>query len=74
MTSVVALLFLFSACTTSSTPEIVQSESYKLGVQDGCATASGTYTKNSDSFNNDIEYADGWYAGRKNCNPMNSKE
>ena len=63
---------LFTACTSSS-PVVVQSPSFKLGSQDGCATAKGTYIKNSHSFNNDKEYQNGWYAGRKNCNPVQAK-
>ncbi len=70
---IVTVSLLFTACTSSSIPEPVQSPSYKLGVQDGCATANGAYTKNSDSFNNDKEYHDGWFSGRKNCNPSQAK-
>ena len=63
---------LFTACTSS---EILapESPSFKLGVQDGCATATGTYTKSSDSFNNDTDYAEGWFSGRKKCNPVQSR-
>ena len=64
---------LFTACTSSSLPAPVQTPSFKAGSQDGCATAKGTYTKNSHSFKNDKEYQNGWYAGRKNCNPSQAK-
>lgn len=63
------LVLLFTACTSSSIPVVPQSPSFKLGTQDGCATAKGNYTKNSDSFNNNQDYKNGWYSGRKNCNP-----
>ena len=45
---------LFTACTSSA--PVVQSPGFKAGSQDGCATANGTYTKNSASFTNDKEY------------------
>ena len=61
---------LLGAC--SSAP-IIESPSFKLGSQDGCATAKGDYAKNSNSFNNDKDYQNGWYAGRKSCNPSQSK-
>ncbi len=62
---------LFTACTSSA--PVVQSPSFKAGSQDGCATASGNYTKNSDSFNNNKDYQDGWFHGRKKCNPAQAK-
>jgi len=69
--SFVASSLLFTACTSSA--PVVQSPSFKAGSQDGCATANGTYTKNSHSFSNDKEYQNGWYAGRKNCNPQSKQ-
>ncbi len=68
---IAAASLLLGACTSSA--PVVQSPSFKSGSQDGCATANGTYTKNSASFNNDKEYQNGWYAGRKNCNPSQAK-
>ena len=64
---------LFTACTSSSLPVNAQTPSFKSGSQDGCATAAGTYTKNSDSFNNNKDYQDGWFNGRKKCNPDQEK-
>ena len=61
----------FAACTSSDVPMIPKSPMYKTGQTDGCATATGAYTKNSENFRNDKEYKDGWYVGRKNCNPVN---
>ena len=64
---------LFTACTSSSVP-FVKSPSFKLGEQDGCKTATGAYTKDGNAFDHDTDYKDGWYAGRKNCNPAQSKK
>ncbi len=65
ITLITTLSILFTACTSSA--PVVQSPSFKSGSQDGCATANGAYTKNSAAFNNDKEYQNGWYSGRKNC-------
>jgi len=71
ITLIATVSLLFTACTSSA--PIVQSPSFKSGSQDGCATATGTYTKNSDSFNNNKDYQDGWFSGRKKCNPSQAK-
>jgi len=66
--------FLFTACTGSNAEmPVSDSPSFKLGEKDGCSTASGLYTKNSDAFNIDADYKNGWYYGRKNCNPSQAK-
>jgi major membrane immunogen (membrane-anchored lipoprotein) len=62
-------LLLFTACSSSNLPVNAQTPNFKLGSQDGCTTASGAYTKNSDSFRNNKDYQDGWFYGRKKCNP-----
>lgn len=67
-----ATALIFSSCTSVSTP-VVQSPSFKAGSQDVCTTANGEYTKNSASFNNDKDYKDGWFYGRKKCNPSQSR-
>ena len=64
--------FLFTACT-SSAPVMVKSPSYTLGEKDGCTTATGDYTKNSEAFKMDGDYKNGWFSGRKNCNPSQAK-
>ncbi len=73
---ITAVSIFFTACTSSSLslPES-KSPSFKLGEKDGCKTATGEYTKNGDAFDEDKEYKDGWFSGRKNCNPAqgNSK-
>ncbi len=61
---------LLGACTSTPT---VQSPSFKSGSKDGCSTAKGTYIKDGASFNNNKEYQNGWYFGRKNCNPSQAK-
>jgi hypothetical protein len=40
---------------------------YRAGYRDGCATAHGEYTKESELFRNDKHYYDGWFAGRSAC-------
>jgi hypothetical protein len=70
-------LGVFTACTSSSTPavsKIARSADFKLGQQDGCTTASGEYSKNRELFKNNTQYNDGWFYGRKQCNPSNSKK
>ena len=64
---------LFTACTSSSLPVNAQTPSFKAGSQDGCSTAKGAYTKNSNSFQNNKDYKNGWFHGRKKCNPAQSK-
>ncbi|HIQ27685.1 MAG TPA: hypothetical protein EYH42_04215 [Sulfurovum sp.] len=72
--SLVALTsILFTACTSSAIPEPVQSPNFKEGSHDGCATAKGEYSKDSSSFNNNKDYQDGWYHGRKKCNPTQAQ-
>ncbi len=62
-----------TACTNSSATPMVKSPSFELGEKDGCSTAAGGYAKNSDAFNMDAEYKNGWFYGRKNCNPSQAK-
>ncbi len=71
-TLIAAVSLLFTACTNSE-PAIPDTPSFKQGQKDGCNTASGTYTKNSDSFKMDVDYKNGWHYGRKSCNPAQSK-
>ena len=65
---VLTTIFLITACT-SSEPVLPDTPSFKKGNQDGCTTAQGTYTKNSELFRNDADYQDGWFYGRRHCNP-----
>lgn len=44
-----------------------KSEQFRLGAYDGCLTADGKYTKNHNAFNTNLEYYNGWFAGRRNC-------
>ena len=70
---IAAVSFIFTGCTSSSIAPVVKSPSFKLGEKDGCQTATGDYSKNGDAFDKDKDYKDGWYTGRKNCNPAQSK-
>ena len=69
ITLLATVSLLFTACTSPDIPAVVESPSFKLGAQDGCTTATGEYTKDGAAFDNDKDYKDGWYSGRKNCNP-----
>lgn len=62
---------VFIACTSSApiVPSLPDTPSFTEGKKDGCATATGKYTKNYDAFNIDVDYKNGWFYGRKNCNP-----
>ena len=42
---------------------------FHAAITDGCATAKGKYTKDSTLFNSDIDYKDGWFYGRRKCQP-----
>jgi hypothetical protein len=66
-------LFFFTACT-SSVPVVPKSPSFQQGESDGCATANGTYTKDSEAFRNDNAYKEGWFSGRSQCNPSHSRK
>ena len=75
-------LFL-TACTPSSRHEMFRPKSgyqysgiyfgkhlsplLKRGIDDGCETAKGFYTKSHTLFNNEIDYYNGWFLGRNKC-------
>jgi hypothetical protein len=67
-------ILIFSGCTASSNPVVPQTEDFTLGMQDGCATAKGEYSKDSEMFRANNEYHEGWFYGRKKCNPSDVKE
>ena len=46
-----------------------KSQMFHSGMNDGCATAKGKYSKNSASYNDGSEYKDGWFYGRRKCQP-----
>ncbi len=71
---IMVLPLLFTACTNSTLPVVHKSPSFQNGESDGCATANGTYTKDSEAFRADKEYQDGWFFGRRQCNPVQSKK
>jgi hypothetical protein len=68
--SLLAFLFL-GGCGTPPEP---QSPAYIHGKHDGCETAKGLYTKNSHLFRSDPDYENGWFAGRRECNPSFHRE
>lgn len=63
---------VYTACT-SSAPVLPNTPNFAEGKKDGCTTATGVYTKNSVAFNADADYKNGWFYGRKNCNPVQSR-
>ncbi len=73
MALVATVSLFFTACTSSTATPMVKSPSFKAGEQDGCTTATGNYAKNSDAFKTDTDYKNGWFYGRKNCNPSQAK-
>jgi len=46
------------------------SQTLKEGVEDGCETSKGHYTKNHTLFNIDTDYNTGWFLGRSRCIPL----
>ena len=42
---------------------------FHSGMNDGCATAKGKYTKDSTSYSNEADYKEGWFYGRRKCQP-----
>ncbi len=73
---VLTTALLFTACSSSQpgVPEPYKpldltnrTEGFTAGAHDGCETANGDYRKDHDAFNTDIEYHEGWFAGRRNC-------
>ncbi len=43
---------------------------YKKGIQDGCDTAKGEYTKSHTLFKNNKNYNTGWFLGRNRCHGL----
>jgi len=79
-TLLIPVVFLFNACTPKeiSVKEggyyhngvyfgANLSDTSKKGIKDGCMTSKGTYTKSHASFQDQKEYADGWFLGRNKC-------
>jgi len=68
LTFIVSVSLFLTGCGNSG-PSLPDTPSFKQGEKDGCATATGEYTKNSDAFEMDKDYQQGWFHGRKSCNP-----
>lgn len=76
--TITAIALSFTACR-KKTPTVLKkisyrpldltgkTEEYRRGAGDGCDTAVSKYTKDHDAFNTNIEYYNGWFAGRRNC-------
>ena len=65
------IILLFLVGCSSNVKKInldSHSVSFRRGYKDGCLTAKGIYTKNHKLFNDDFEYHEGWFGGRKECN------
>ena len=65
----------FSGCSSSNSGINMDSQtpSFQNGAKAGCETAKGAYRKDHTAFKNDMEYQNGWFYGRKKCNPVDSK-
>ena len=76
----VSTLFLLSACTTNKKP--IKKDGYyhsgiyfglklpkmqQRGIEDGCKTSKGVYTKSHELFKTQQQYVDGWFLGRNKC-------
>jgi hypothetical protein len=57
----------------NSVPQLPDTPDFKAGYADGCATAEGNYTKDSERFRAVVDYHEGWFAGRKACNPSSTE-
>ena len=65
-------VWLMHGC--GSTPELRNTPEFQAGYTAGCATAKGNYTKDSERFNTERDYHEGWFEGRKRCNPSFHQE
>jgi hypothetical protein len=74
----ISLTLLFTACSSNKNSKHSpspyrplnlnnKSVSFKNGAHDGCTTAAEVYKKDHEAFNNNFEYNEGWWAGRRNC-------
>ena len=68
LTLLTSISFLLVGCV-SSEPALPDTPGFKQGQKDGCATATGDYVKDNTAFESDKDYQDGWFYGRKSCNP-----
>jgi len=80
MKKIVTLSFIavsaifFSACSSTGGVNMdEQTPAFQNGATAGCDTAKGTYRKDHHAFKNDMEYQNGWFYGRKKCNPADAK-
>ena len=66
----ISLLFLMilNGCSQEPTFNPSNKHIYNQGYKDGCKTANGNYTKKHKLFQNNLDYHEGWFGGRKECN------
>lgn len=74
---IIGVVLMLTACSSSNNdvgprkPKPMdtsgKSPNFISGAEDGCETAKGDYSKNHEAFNNDIDYHEGWFAGRGYC-------
>jgi len=69
---IITSTLFFSACTSSGVDMAKQTPSFQDGATAGCETAKGAYTKDSTAWNNGTDYQEGWFYGRKKCNPADA--
>ena len=44
-----------------------KSGTFHSGMNDGCSTAKGKYSKDSARFSGEADYKEGWFYGRRKC-------
>jgi len=64
---VIVLIFL-TGCNHPISFQPTNQDIFTQGYKDGCKTADGVYTKNHKFFNDNLDYHEGWFSGRKECN------
>ena len=69
----IATLFILFLAGCGNAP-VIKSPAYMQGQHDGRQTAGGEYTKDSERFRSDSDYENGWFAGRRECNPSFHRE
>ena len=79
----VGSLLLFTGCSTKKIPSSKGGYTYKgiyfgsyftkhfkEGINEGCETARGDYTKNHWLFKHSKDYKNGWFLGRNRCKKL----
>jgi len=61
-------MIILTGCSQEPAFTPTHTKIFQQGYKDGCKTANGIYTKNHKLFNNNLDYHEGWFSGRKKCN------